>query len=55
MPPGIKGIVYLDNMLVYSKDPTGRSLSYMEDTMPDKQTENVGSKKLNPNSCSPDI
>ena len=55
MPPGIKSIAYLDDILVYSKDPTGRSLSYMEDTMPYKLTETVGSKKLNPNSCSPDL
>ena len=34
MPPGIKSIIYLDNILVYSEDPTGRSLSYMDDTMP---------------------
>ena len=70
MPPGIKGIVYLDEILVYSKDPTGRSLTYMEDMMPHYMKTEDGSrwypkvrqeltkpgnnKKLNPNSCSPD-
>ena len=39
MPPGIKSIVYLDNILVYSEDPTGRSVSYMDDMMPYKQRE----------------
>ena len=34
MPPGIKGSVYLDNIVIYSEDPTGRSLTYMEDTVP---------------------
>ena len=34
MPPGIKGSVYLDNIVIYFEDPTGRSLTYMEDTMP---------------------
>ena len=27
MPPGIKGSVYLDDIVIYSKDPTGRSLT----------------------------
>ena len=69
MPPGIKSIIYLDNILVYSEDPIGRSLSYMDDTMPYKKTEDGSrwylkiqqeltepgnNKKLNPNSCSPD-
>ena len=31
MAPGIKGIVYLDNILFYSEDPTGRSLTSMEE------------------------
>ena len=39
MPPGIKGIVYLNDILVCSKDPTGRSLSYMDDTIPYKKAE----------------
>ena len=70
MPPGIKGIVYLDEILVYSQDPTGRSLTYMEDTMAhylktedgsrwypkvrQELTEPGNNKKLNPNLCSPD-
>ena len=34
MPPRIKGSAYLDDKVIYSEDPTGRSLTYMEDTMP---------------------
>ena len=34
MQQGIKGSVYLNDIVIYSEDPTGRSLTYMEDTMP---------------------
>ena len=34
MPPGIKNQVYLEDIVIYSKDLTGRSLTYMEDKMP---------------------
>ena len=64
MPPGVKGQVYLDDIVIYSEDPTGRSLTYMEDTMPHYVREEDGSRlypkvwedltKLNPNLCSPD-
>ena len=70
MPPGIKGSVYLDNIVIYSKDPTGRSLTYMEDIIPhymktedssrwylkvwQELMEPRNNKKLNPNLCSPD-
>ena len=69
IPPGIKSITHLDDILVYSEDPTGRSLSYMDDTMPYKKTEDGSrwypkirqkstepgdNKKLNLNSCSLD-
>ena len=68
MPPGIKGIAYLNYILVCSEDLTGRSLSYMDDTIPYKKTEDSSrwypkvqqestkprnSKNLNPNFCSP--
>ena len=33
-PPGIKGRAYLDDIVIYSEDLTGRGLTYMEDTMP---------------------
>ena len=39
MPPRIKGIAYLDDILVYSEDLTGRSLGYMDNTIPYKKTE----------------
>ena len=70
MPLRVKGIVYLDEILIYSEDPTGRSLTYIEDMMPhyrkteddsrwypkvrQEMTEPGNNKKLNPNSCSPD-
>ena len=69
MLPGVKGQVYLEDIVIYSKDPTSRSLSYMDDTMPYKKAEDSSrwypkvwqestksrnNKKLNPNSCSPD-
>ena len=31
MPPGVKGSMYLGDTVIYSEDPTGRSLTYMED------------------------
>ena len=55
MPPGVKGSLYLGDTVIYSKDPTGRSLSYMDDTLPYNQTETDSSKKLNPNLCNPDL
>ena len=44
MPPGIKGIVYLNKILVYSKDLTGRSLTYMDDTIPHYMKTEDGSR-----------
>ena len=57
-------------MVIYSKDPTGRSLTYMVDTMPhyvkmedrsrwypkvwQELTEPGNNKKLNLNLCTPD-
>ena len=45
---GVKSIRYIDDILVYSKDPTGRSLSYIDDTLPHskKPTENNSSKDI---------
>ena len=64
MPPGVKSQVYLEDIVIYSEDPTGRSLTYMQDTMPHYLREEDGSRlypkvredltKLNPNLCSPD-
>ena len=34
MTLGVKGSVYLGDTVIYSEDPTGRSLTYMEDMMP---------------------
>ena len=53
--PGVKSIRYLDDILIYSKDPTGRSLSYMDDTLPYNPTESDSSKKLNLDLWSPDL
>ena len=43
-----KIIRYIDDILIYSKDPTGRSLSYIDDTLPHSEnpTENNGSKDI---------
>ena len=59
MPPGVKSQVYLDDIMIYSEDPTGLSLTYMEDTMPHYVRKEDGSRlypkvwedltKLNPN------
>ena len=56
MPPGIKSIRYLANILVYSKDPTGRSLGYMDNTMPYKKTEDGsdGTPKFGKNQRNPE-
>ena len=44
MPLGVKGTVYLDEILVYSEDPTGRSITYMEDLMPHYMKTEDGSR-----------
>ena len=64
MPPGIKSQVYLGDIMIYSKDPTGLSLTYMEDMIPYYVRKEGGSRlypkvwedltKLNPNLCSLD-